>query len=546
MLGSTVALVSTFMARPLEEITVDELANLGPAFQAHLKSRGYKRNSVRSYMNYRRILLREAEKFGWVRQPSPLPVEWESVLELMPKDRSYRTIAVFAASRGKKPLDLTDTDLEDWLQAAVSQGRSFRYARELKGYFHSHVLRLGLRGYFPKLSLHPTDCYGIPLRNLPEPLRTQVGDLLNWLMAPLSFGRGSNSQLRPISAKHLEYLICRIAGFVFNVRKEIASRLEDLVNQERFASYLEWCVNHRGVRTGSLATQCRALYAALRKFRPLRGMDFSWMRELIADLPRDSYRLTKERKDRKWVHWSELVQVPKKIRDEADKRYRANPRRYAIAVRDQLIMAWLLTLPWRQRNLRECKLLPYEQGGNLFKSEISPMATFAKPRWVRSILQSNPHEQFWQFYFTEGQTKTGREVHSLLPRRLVPRLEEYISKYRPLLVRGDDPGNLFLNSAGKPLTIQSVAYIVENVTVRFAGRRVTPHVFRDIVAVRRLECHPADFPSVARLLWHSSPNTLFKFYGRNYDESYGVQRMEEWLDEQAPEVVGALFGKDAT
>jgi hypothetical protein len=157
MLGTTLSLVSTFMARPLEDITIDELADQGPELKAHLESRGYKRNSVRSYMNYRRILLREAEKLGWVRQAPQLPLEWECVLELMPKDRSYRTIAVFAASRARKPSDLTDSDLDDWLQAAVSQGKTFRYARELRGYFRSRVLRLGLQGYFPKLSLHPTD-----------------------------------------------------------------------------------------------------------------------------------------------------------------------------------------------------------------------------------------------------------------------------------------------------------------------------------------------------------------------------------------------------
>jgi len=538
MLGSTLALVSALTDRPLEEISIDELSVLGPALEAHLRSRGYKRNSVRSYMNYRRILLRAAEKLGWVRMSPALPREWERIIERLPKDKNYRTIAFYAASKGKNPSNLTDSDLDEWVQFAIAQGRTFRYASELKGCFRNRIFRLGLQAYFPNLSLRPNGTYGIPLSNFPEPLRTQVRALLKWKVEPLSFGRGS-SPLRAISAKHLEYFICRIAGFVSVVRNETASCLEELINKDRFASYMEWSVNHRHVRTGPFAAVCGVLYAALRKYPPLRGTDFSWMPELIADLPRESYRFTKETKDRKWVDRSELALVPKKIRDEADKRYKADPRNYALAVRNQLIITWLIILPWRQRNLRECKLLPYEQGGNLFKREISPLTTFAKPAWVRQFLQGNPQEQFWQFYFREEETKTGREVHSLLPRHLVPLLEEYIRDYRPVLVRGNDPGTMLLNSEGNPLTIQSMGYLVSNLTLRFVGRRVNPHLFRDIVTVKWLNEHPADFLTASKFLWHSNPNTLFKIYGRNYDESHGVQRMEEWLGEKTPQAASA-------
>lgn len=230
--------------------------------------------------------------------PPALPREWERIIERLPKDKNYRTIALYAASKGKNPSNLTDSDLDEWLQFAISQGRTFRYASELKGCFRNRIFRLGLQAYFPSLSLRPNGTYGIPLANFPEPLRTQVRALLQWKVEPLSFGRGSNP-LRAISAKHLEYFICRIAGFVFVVKNETASCLEELINKDRFASYMEWSVNHRHVRTGPFAVVCGVLYAALRKYSPLRGTDFSWMPELIADLPRESYRYAKETKDPK-------------------------------------------------------------------------------------------------------------------------------------------------------------------------------------------------------------------------------------------------------
>ena len=533
MLRSTVAQISTFLARPPQEIPIDKLANMRPELKAFLKGRGYKRNSVRSYMNYCRILLRQAEKLGWVHRLPVLPEEWETVLLQMPRDKNYAAIAMYAASKGKKPSDLTDDDLEEWVRAAILQGRTYRYANQLRSCFRGRVLRTGLAADFPNLSLHPTDSYGIPLRDFPEPLRAQVEALLNWKTAPLSFGRTGKSRLRPISARNLRHFIGRIVGFVRNVRGEDVNCLETLLTKEHLASYLEWSVNERKVKPQPLAALCGVLYAAVRTFPLLEAKDFTWMPKLVSSLPEDSYTKTKEAKERKWVDWDRLALVPKMIRNEANRNHGANPKRYALAVRDQLLIIWLLTQPWRQRNLRECKLLPREQGGNLFKSQISPLATIAKPPWARNALKSNPYEEFWQFYFREEETKTGRPVHSLLPKQLVPLLEEYISEHRPLLLKGNDPGTLFLNSEGNPLTIQSLKIIVENLTVRFAGRRVTPHLFRDIVAVKWLEKHPEDFITASRFLWHSNPSTLFKIYGRNFDESYAAQRMEGWLDEQA-------------
>ena len=61
-----------------------------------------------------------------------------------------------------------------------------------------------------------------------------------------------------------------------------------------------------------------------------------------------------------------------------------------------------------------------------------------------------------------------------------------------------------------------------------------PILASELWTVKWLDEHPADFLTASKFLWHSNPNTLFKIYGRNYDESYGVQRMEEWLDEKAP------------
>jgi hypothetical protein len=47
-----------------------------------------------------------------------------------------------------------------------------------------------------------------------------------------------------------------------------------------------------------------------------------------------------------------------------------------------------------------------------------------------------------------------------------------------------------------------------------------------------LENNPEDYLTLSKLLWHRNVQTTLKVYGRNFDESYGVRRMEEWLEKR--------------
>ena len=68
------------------------------------------------------------------------------------------------------------------------------------------------------------------------------------------------------------------------------------------------------------------------------------------------------------------------------------PDQVASLVMKELIMKWLVTLPWRQRNIRECRI-----GGaspNLFKGRIPPLSDIDKPQWVKDEELRNPAAEF--------------------------------------------------------------------------------------------------------------------------------------------------------
>jgi len=120
---------------------------------------------------------------------------------------------------------------------------------------------------------------------------------------------------------------------------------------------------------------------------------------------------------------------------------------------------------------------------DLFKEPLPKNGSLARPNWVEDALRTNPQETFWQYHFEPEGTKGKRGVHAIFPRVLVPLLEEYLQIHRPLLVRGNDPGTLFLSCVGKQLAPESMDQIIGNITYRYTNHQVNPHLLRDIFTV---------------------------------------------------------------
>ena len=75
--------------------------------------------------------------------------------------------------------------------------------------------------------------------------------------------------------------------------------------------------------------------------------------------------------------------------------------------------------------------------------------------------------------------------------------------------------------------------MVSSLTMRYCGKRVTPHPFRDIVAFAWLKAHPEDYLNLSKMLWHRRIQTTIGIYGGRFNESSGVCAMEAWLTERA-------------
>jgi hypothetical protein len=234
----------------------------------------------------------------------------------------------------------------------------------------------------------------------------------------------------------------------------------------------------------------------------------------------------------RFVDYDELCEISAKIRKQAEEKLKNNPKEYALSKRDELLMAWLTVLPWRPKHLRQIRIGSRMDGANLFKGRIAAGAPLARPGWVEEALVRNPRQHFWQFRFPRNGTKVGHEIHAVLPRQLVPLLEEYLTNCRPLLVTGHDPGNLFLNRNGRPFDANSLTKLVGDLSRRHIRKRVTPYLFRHSFATKWVEEDPTDVLILSKVLWHRNLRTTFTTIGPHPDESEAVRRTEEWLEKR--------------
>jgi hypothetical protein len=533
MLGATVAHIAIHLGEPPNRIAILKLLDIKPGLQAYLREKGFKRNSIRSYTNYLRILLQRARELGWSESSPELAAAWENIYGRMQGSNAggSRAILRYALRNGKGPADFTEADLNQWAEQALSEGRTRGYVRSIKGRFKKCVFDDGLDSELP--GLHPPKArliYGVEMSRLPPALGKQIGELLRWKTARFAPKRGARCKQRPISALRLRGFLCGAFGCLTNIKGRRVQSLQELLSEESVTQYVQWALDERGLLGSTLKTFLATIHG-LAGYPALNGQDFSWVRSLTAQLPRDPENRTKDRKESRWVSYSVLAQVPEQIRHDARHTVSLNESSEALMFRNALLLSWLTTLPWRQRNIRECKVMPLKAGGNLYK-EIIPPTTIAKPKWVLERLKHNPKESFWQFCFRPEETKTGNMVRAILPIQLVAPLEEYLNRHRPILVHGFDFHNLFLRAIGRPFTGTTLEELVVNVTRKYTGRPVNPHLFRDIFALQWLTDHPGDYLTLSKILWHRNIQTTLRIYGAGFDESYGALGVETWLHER--------------
>jgi hypothetical protein len=249
MLRSTAAHLSRALCKPLDALTIEELTIGLPEFKVYLKQRRFTRNSIRSYLHFGRILLRKARELGWKETDPEVESLWQPILAAIANRHERKTIPIvigYAVQRGIKPSDLSDSLLKTWADWMLMQGRSASYISNLHGAFRSFVSRIGLPTALSAPYPEGGRVYGVPFHQLPDPLRTQIVELLEWKVAKFSRGRPERCRHRPVTAKNFRDMLCRIYGFLEKIKGQQVPTLEELLSERVLWEFVEWSIRGSG------------------------------------------------------------------------------------------------------------------------------------------------------------------------------------------------------------------------------------------------------------------------------------------------------------
>jgi hypothetical protein len=455
--------------------------------------------------------------------------EWK---EILPVARRYKcgNVVRYAIRKGLGPGQFSEVHLQEMGQEVVQNGGTASWSVHVQHHFRKCVREAGLQHVLPGISPpRRKTIYAIPLEHFPEALRGEVSKLLKWKTDPYVDDRPVKSKpLRVASAAKLKEILCQVYGFAINIERVQPRTLAELLSQECLGEFLKWGESERKMKIYSLVKPVWMIVPIVRDYPLLRENNFSWFFTRLQAMQARAKHADVDRGEEVCAaDYDLLAQIPGLIHREADARHDGEDLKKAILVRDQLLIKWLLVMPWRQRNLRECKLGNKKAGGNLFKEEVCRL----KMPLPESRLH-DPHQNIWVFHFGAAETKAGKVVQAVVPKQLVGLLEQYLELSRPRLVGKTDPGTLFVNDHGRPFSTYVLRSRVRDLTARYGRKIVNPHGFRHAFAFKYLKDHPRDYLTLSKYLWHTDVSVTIRIYGRDFDEAYAVCAMEEWLDQQ--------------
>ena len=425
MLKTTCGILGTYLNLPGDQVPFDLIEARRGGFRQFLSGRTYTENSVRTFVNQLNILLKTARKLGWDPE-NDVSEEWKVLLALA-AERKVRDIVRHFSLIIRTPGEVTVEAVQQWGESKIREGMQYATVVSKKSSFWKLLQRTGLTTVTPPNQIRQ-EKYGIPLDQMAPKLRAEIQALLKWKQAEFAPSRPKSGKIRAISAESLSLIIGQLAGYVINVCGIQPSSFADLVQKHHVEGFVEWVINERGMKGRSIKTRIGMIAAVVKSHPAYASQDYSWFKPLADSIPIEDDSEQKKRKAPRYLEYEVLEAITVQIRTARDAAYKK--KRFELAAwlaMEYLMLSWLLILPWRQRNIRECRV-----GGenpNVFKRKIGPYSDLDKPAWVIEAEARNPDTEFWQIYFSPAETKTGVEVHTLLPRQLIEPLERYLSSF---------------------------------------------------------------------------------------------------------------------
>jgi integrase len=185
--------------------------------------------------------------------------------------------------------------------------------------------------------------------------------------------------------------------------------------------------------------------------------------------------------------WSRVVKLPEQLMERARKMNNTAPVRAALLAQTAVAIAILLVAPVRLGNLAAIRLD------------------------INLIKPGRPEGNYW-LCFSKFDVKNKQALQFVFNGRLTKLIDEYVSDFRPALMKGKNHDWLFPGrSTDHKEKIGFSTQIVDQVE-KATGMRITVHQYRHAAAAMFLKHRPGEYELVRQLLGHKSVETTKRFY----------------------------------
>jgi hypothetical protein len=526
---------------PTDCIYLDNLDDIEARLIEYIESIGLVQQSAMQYVcNLRKLLDLAHELGGWATQKYLVRRSWTPVRVALKKYTGGSVgIVEFSISNGLTPSDLTEDFIKTWTQQMLERGRSLLTVVWAECHFRTMLRRAGLQRLFPQFPLNSKNPpeFRKQLKDLPEPLRSQILEAVRWKTADEDLDdRDAALIIRPVTAANMIRYFVELYSYAFTILgiTDIVS-LQQLVSEEIVCGFIDWLQIGGRCKPSSIIAKLSSIRFLALTYPSLVIADdnnYQWFHAKLSNLRKESNARVQARKLDGIPDYQSVADVVQKLLALCQTTDTLTEAEVAWCFHDCLLLMTSLAAPHRSRNIRESQVHT-TNSLNIFEAEITSelLSQIKLPAWAKELRDQDPGTKFLVCHWVESETKANHEVWELFPREAVSLYHEYVNLYRPILVsKTEEHPSLFLARNGKPLTQKSLLDLVTRISVRYTGKRLTVKLFRDLVAAHMLATG-ANFEDVATCLWHLDPySTTVRYYVSGFNASYGVGALEDELD----------------
>jgi hypothetical protein len=486
------------------------------------------------HSNHLRLLFAYARGMGVKHVLFDVQQDWEQ-LPFYGQDRAAQMVITFLIDSLVHRHEVTKEHFEDF-RASRREDYSIPATNQAIAYLKMRIREMPEpEAEFPLLDVsseRPDACpFRLALKNMDPCLKTDVEGAMAWLAEEVAPGIKRMSESTRKHFLMLLEILCGFANWLPHVG--MIAGLSDCLNRPVITVYARWLYQTKRANQATIKTRIHSLHAFLTTYPPFANQDWSWMSTkffsgqqtaaasaLLAEFPKEpESKIDARREDRAFDYdYSAIDHLPQLMHERRESFSSRSEVEIARMLHDECLMGWLGYYPLPPRCMYECRIKG--DSPNLFRpSEYPDRVPESLARTKNLHLVS---EDMWVILFVADEVPNRSPIDGPLPDQLVSRLLQYL-RYRHLLIKGKDPGTLFLNRDGGTLKASTFSKLVGNISESYLGKPIPPSAFRDIAAYRFLSWRPGDYSTLASLLCQSEHSVRMR-YDRDYRLAHRSKR----------------------